>query len=1030
MQVRCLTFLLVLLLACASAHAQSLDPNHPELVWEVLETEHFKVYYHQGLTACARRASDTAESVYGPVTGFYGFEPDEKIRLIIKDTDDYANGAAYYYHNTIEIWASSLDYELRGATDWLQNVIAHEFTHIISLQTARKGPRRLPALYLHMFGYQSEGRRDDILTGYPDVFVSYAIPLTMIPPWFAEGTAQNMAPDVHFDRWDSHRDMILRMATLNDRLLTYDEMGVFGAKTGLGYEKVYDHGYALTLYIADTYGQDRLGELYRAMAVPWRIDFGSAVQSVLGISGRDLHAQWVASLNERYALQKAEVGDEPVDGELIYSEGYFNFHPRWSPDGERLAFLSNKGSDYGRMGLYIRTMADSSMEIATGGASTAIDWSPDGDRLLFARRSAPNHHGSRFWDLYTVAPDSAGGKGAYQAAKEVLGLSGKLPANETRLTRDERSVYPAYSPDGSAIAFVKNGAGSTNLAVLYPENGRVVHLTSFDDGTQVFTPRWSPDGAQIAYSLFRPDGTRDIALTAPGGADNSMLPEGAGTMPVVSSSGTDRDPAWTPDGTGLVFASDLDGIFNLYHLDLLTGEVHRITQVMGGALQPHVNPVDGRLAFAHYGADAYEIRVIDARGVWQPQDHRLFVPEDRQPPPAAARVASGEKDRPSVRPYRGEFSTTSMFPRLALDAGKLKVGIFAGSEDVLKKQSLFVGGMVAKDLDLDLFTLYEYRRWRPTLFLELYRAVRHVDEDVLNRDENYRIYNQTFALSGIEIGARHKLAAGGRLDARFIYNRAGTKQDQAFYNGLGRATLSATTLNGVNLAFTYRNEAIAPSKDSDVNPRVGRELSFRYDRFFNYFLSGFKQNSSILIEEYDNYYYNQFTLDWTEYIPAGPGRSAFGFRLYGGLIDSEVDDYFDYFLGGMPYLKGYTFYSLEGRRALMGRAAYRFPLWSRIDRQTGPIYSDQLFGSIYTGIGRAWDGDADDDLLGRNWKRDVGVQLRYDATSFYLFPTRVSLDVAYGFDSVPLQRPQDPVEKSGFKVYFTMLFGFLQSVGI
>ena len=55
-----------------------------------------------------------------------------------------------------------------------------------------------------------------------------------------------------------------------------------------------------------------------------------------------------------------------------------------------------------------------------------------------------------------------------------------------------------------------------------------------------------------------------------------------------------------------------------------------------------------------------------------------------------------------------------------------------------------------------------------------------------------------------------------------------TKQDQAFYNGLGRGTLSATTLNGIDLALTYRHEAVALSRDSEINPRAGELVELRF----------------------------------------------------------------------------------------------------------------------------------------------------------------------------------------------------------
>ncbi len=1005
---------LALLLPASLPAAAQFDANHPELRWEVLETEHFRIYYHQGLAGFARRAATAAETVYGPVTEFYGFTPDEKIRLIVKDTDDYANGAAFYYHNTMEIWASNLDFELRGDTDWLRNVIAHEFTHIVALQTARKGPRRLPAIYFHYLGYQNEKRRDDILTGYPDVFTSYAIPLTIVPPWFAEGTAQFMAPGVQFDRWDSHRDMILRMATLNNRLLTYDGMGVFGSKTGLGLEKVYDHGYALTLFIVNTFGEDKLPRIYRNMTKLWRTDFESAVRGAIGISGRELHRRWLAALEERYEVQKAEIEGRVVDGEILHDKGYFNLHPRWSPDGNRLAYLSNQGNDFGRTALVVHTLSDSTSETLAGGADTAPDWSPNGPGLIFARRSPPDRYGSRFRDLYTVDPTAPRGRGLFQKTRATLGLSLALPPNQNRLTRGLRASHPSYSPDGKQIAFVVNGQGSTNLAVMDVDSGKIRRLTSFDDGSQIYTPRWSPDGSQIACSVFGPNDTRNIAVIPANGGPLST---------VIGSAGTDRDPAWTPDGTGLVFSSDQDGIFNLYHLNLIDGSVHRVTRVLGGALQPHVNPKDHRIAFAHYGTTGYEIRILSGKGAWEPVISEIFQPRDG---PAAV---AGDEASPEGRSYGNEFSTCSIYPRIAVDAGKVKLGIFAGSNDILNKQSLLVGAMAARDRDLDLFAVYEYRRWRPTVFMEAYRAVRHEEEDVLNRDENFRIFSQTFTLSGVELGAWRRLGTGSRLDARFIYNLSSTGQDVARFNGMDQVSVGATTLHGFNFAFTYSLRNIRRTRDREINPRAGREMRFRYDRQFNFFISGFKENTSLLIETFDRYFFNRFTLSWNEYLPVGPGRGTLGLRFYGGLIDREVDDYFDYFLGGLPYMKGYTFYSLEGRRVAMFRAAYRFPIRTGMDRQTGPIYSDQLFGSIFAGIGRAWDGNDMDNVLNRGWKRDLGVQIRYDATSFYTFPTRASLDVAYGMDTLPRVVPGEELERSGFKIYFTLLFGYLQSVG-
>ena len=198
-------------------------------------------------------------------------------------------------------------------------------------------------------------------------------------------------------------------------------------------------------------------------------------------------------------------------------------------------------------------------------------------------------------------------------------------------------------------------------------------------------------------------------------------------------------------------------------------------------------------------------------------------------------------------------------------------------------------------------------------------------------------------------------------------------------------------------------------------------------------MKGFEPNTTIVIEQFQNFFYNEFSLDWNEYLK-GPGNSAIGLRLFGGWMsnvvnDPEADGYFDFRMGGLPLMKGYTFFSLEGSRAAMARGSLSLPLWKEINRLTGPLYSNQLYATLYGGIGRAWDGTPDDDLLERGWKKDAGLQLRYDANLFYDYPAAFSFDIAYGFDNVPLTEVGESLETSGLKMYFTLLFGFFPTVG-
>jgi hypothetical protein len=220
--------------------------NHPELDWETIETDHFKIHFYSETENSARLGAYIADSIFASVTNLYNFKPFNKTDIIFTDVDDISNGAAYFYDNKIIIWTSPLDFELRGSHKWLENVITHEFTHIVSIQSAQKFGKSIPGAYLQYIGYEKE-KRPDVLYGYPNSLISYPIPGTSVPPWLAEGTAQYMSPELYYDFWDSHRDMLLRDLVLNNKLLSFNQMNSFG-KRGIGGEAVYNQGFSFSNY--------------------------------------------------------------------------------------------------------------------------------------------------------------------------------------------------------------------------------------------------------------------------------------------------------------------------------------------------------------------------------------------------------------------------------------------------------------------------------------------------------------------------------------------------------------------------------------------------------------------------------------------------------------------------------------------------------------------------------------------------------------------------------------------------------------
>ena len=243
--------LLVSGLAAERANAQEplayIDYVRSDLDWYTIETDHFLVHYHatedgEG-SRTARVVSRIAEDVYEPITELYDLRLDTKVSFVLKDYEDYSNGAAYFFDNVIEIWAPALQTPFRGDHNWLRNVITHEFTHMVQVQKTMKASRRLPFVYLQYLDYETV-RRPDVLYGFPNIIASYPMPVLNNPAWLAEGTAQFQRADLDYDRWDAHRDMLLRTEVLDGRQHDLVEMGGFYSHNSMMRESVYNHGFA------------------------------------------------------------------------------------------------------------------------------------------------------------------------------------------------------------------------------------------------------------------------------------------------------------------------------------------------------------------------------------------------------------------------------------------------------------------------------------------------------------------------------------------------------------------------------------------------------------------------------------------------------------------------------------------------------------------------------------------------------------------------------------------------------------------
>ena len=190
--------------------------------------------------------------------------------------------------------------------------------------------------YLQVLSYENE-KREDVLYGYPNQVVSYPIPGTTVPPWFAEGTAQYMFDGANYDYWDSIRDMILRDRIINNNLLSFDQMNIFGKK-GIGNESTYNQGFSLTKFIVKKYGEESLKKITDELSKPFVLSINKALKNSIGVSGYDIYNDWKIELNKIYQEQLKNIEDMK-NYFIIENNGTTNIHPTFSNNGLKIAYL-------------------------------------------------------------------------------------------------------------------------------------------------------------------------------------------------------------------------------------------------------------------------------------------------------------------------------------------------------------------------------------------------------------------------------------------------------------------------------------------------------------------------------------------------------------------------------------------------------------------------------------------------------------------------------------------------------------------
>ncbi len=177
-------------------------------------------------------------------------------------------------------------------------------------------------------------------------------------------------------------------------------------------------------------------------------------------------------------------------------------------------------------------------------------------------------------------------------------------AGERPLTPAGEYRSPKWSPDGRNIAFVSARTGYSDINLMDGDGSNYRRVTSLRG--EVLSLTWSPDGQKIAFD-FVP--TERLKLHV---MDIYVLALGGGGMQQIAEGGV--QPAWSPNGKRIAFASNRDGNSEIYVMNADGSDAQRLTNHKAEDLFPAWSSEGNKIAFVSNRDGNYQIYVMDADG--------------------------------------------------------------------------------------------------------------------------------------------------------------------------------------------------------------------------------------------------------------------------------------------------------------------------------------------------------------------------------------------------------------------------------
>lgn len=928
--------------------------------WRTIATEHFRIHFTPGLEENARRAAVSAERAWTQLAMELA-TPRGPVDLVVADNVDFSNGLATPFpSNRIVVYAHPpvSVASLRLHDDWNALVITHELAHIFHLD--RSG------------GWWRHAQR--VFGRAPFLF-----PNAYAPAWLTEGLAiyyESRLTGVGRLVGTEHR-ALARASAAAEELPWLHQLSL-GSSHFPGGEGAYAYGGLMLDYLARTRGPQGMRTMVDALSeqsVPFMLD--RAARRGFGIGFATAWREWRDSVA---AETRPASGVTPIAGwRELTDAGNHAIHPRWLGDSA-IIYAANTGRDV--PGAYRVDLGGRTRRVGRRNGLEPNVPLADGS-LLFAQLEFDGPYRLRS-DLYV-----------------------QRAGREHRLTNAARLSYPDARADGSIVA-VQAVPGSTRLVRVTPDGDVITPITATAADTQWAEPRWSPRGDVIVAVRRRPGAIAEIVVIDTLGA---LVQVAAGGRAVFAT------PAWSSDGTKILFVADSSDRTEIYEVPALTGSTvsqeRRLTSTVTAVFGPSASPDGSTLALGVLRADGQHIGVA-------PYVHATTPGRDQGvvsiPDSAAMHSAAADSAAPriearvreaitSARPVEGAGPVARRYSALRTlrpyywlpvvqqnARDRWQFGGLTSGQDVIGRHSYFAqahsefGGR-----GIDAFASYRYLGLgQPAL--DLAAEHNHLDYDVAE----FRTWSSTIsgAATITRPGTRHSswLQSGAEVewfrvsqdegaveagDRRHLHDLRRTVFGAVGWSNARRPSFSISPEDGVSLSVTLRHRwaeldglALGTSLEDSWTEVIGTTNLYK-----SLDLPGFAHHV-LALRLAGGYAEDQRLSDFDVGGTSGSSLPVIAGSSIGGARRT------------FP-VRGFPVGALRGVRAATGALEYRVPA-IRGGRGVGllPVFFDRSSVTLFGDAGSAWCAaelsSAEAGVCGpgstsREWLGSAGAEINLDA---------------------------------------------------